>query len=698
MYYSAEDKARVLSLVAKTYGARQRRFEQDNGPSPSQRSPNSIDALISLAESASRCRHVSICHYFGEPVTAQDAADVCGGYCDVCKNPAKVRKSRDEGLIELDFPATQAMLQGGGGRAEREDPFEDERGDDWEPDRTQAPRRGGRGPGGLGGIEEAGSGEEEEDDEPITPVPANPRREGFRSAAVQRDRDQTKAMQTLEEEPESSPLPELDGGDEPVIPTQEDSSDPADDGLLILDSVETAPVSALKDVKGSMVETPLDSEAELPPSAQPDKHIEPPSHVADDAEPESEPIVMDEVEAAAEADAVAGAAEEDEAELGAEAMELDGDGALGRKGLELAELVVGEPEVVEAVEVTQAVELSSDSEPEGEEPVAKRFKRLSHAPLFAPSEDEDEDEEDLPEVVEIGLAPVKNPPPPRDTRKDVGVPFKQMSTAHKAGVMKGCEWLPRCFNGWRVHVLTDDVVCRRRSATSRDRRTSQAPGSSNRTFGLVSAAHITSPSQRYAQVHALLSHHLQPGQADPARPPSCHRRIPLRPPQSRPHRPVQAAPPHPDQPHPRLPLFRSRGRGVGRALPGFRAVAGGAQEQPCGGGGGARGGVVLDDGDGGRVWGVGEGGEGGRGGAGEEDREGGRESGGGGGFRGEGGGGGGGKCVEGDQGGGGGGGEGGEGEVEGEEGERVGTRERAEAVGRGVGYRQVLGLEKVLLL
>ncbi len=426
MYYSAEDKARVISLVAKTHGARQRRFEQDNGPSPSQRSPNSIEALVALAESASKCRHVSICHYFGEPVTPNDAPELCGGYCDVCKNPAKVRKHRDEGLIELDFPATQAVLQARGRAGdEDEDPFVDERGeDDYEPDRTQVQRRGGR----LGGIEEEGSEEEDEDDEMPTPVQPNPRREGFRTAAVQRDRDRTKAMQTLEEEPESSPLPEL--GPVDLAPTQVDSSDPADE----VEVVDRAARLAV-DLKGSMVETPLDSEAELPPSAQSSKHIEPPAPVSDDEVVEVEEVaVADEVEAAAGAEVDAQAEAEVEAEEVAELMELDPEDALERKGPELADSADG-LEGAGKVEPAEAIELSSDEE----EPVAKRPKRLSHAPLFAPSSQADTDDDaGLPERLEIPPAGASKPPP-RDARKEVSLPFKQMTTAHKAGAIKGRE-------------------------------------------------------------------------------------------------------------------------------------------------------------------------------------------------------------------------------------------------------------------
>ena len=430
MYYSAEDKARVQSLVAMTLGARQRRFEQDNGPSPSQRSPKSIEALIAFAETASQCRHISICRYFGERVSLQDAPELCSNYCDVCKNPAKVRKSRDDGLIELDFPATQAVLQSRGSEVEDEDPFADERGEhDYEPDRTQVPRRRR---GGLGGIEEEGSEADEEDDADDPPIPTvvNPRREGFRTAAVQRDRDRNKAMRTAEEEPESSPLPEMGGGDLPAIPTQEASSDIEVDDVPLpvqaVDSTGPPPVAGA----GPAAETPLGSDAPLPPSAQRSKHIEPPPCEASEMEVASEFAVVDGVEAVS----------------AAAPIELDGEEPGG----------ADQPaEVEKVVEAVEAVETSSDLE--DEKPVAKRPMRLSHVPLFAPDDDDDDsddDDEDNPhKTLEIAPAPISKLPP-RDARKEVGVPFKQRATAHKAGPMRVCEWLIPMVS---VKVLCTDL-------------------------------------------------------------------------------------------------------------------------------------------------------------------------------------------------------------------------------------------------
>ncbi|MGO8404159.1 hypothetical protein ACC783_38820, partial [Rhizobium ruizarguesonis] len=71
-----------------------------------------------------------------------------------------------------------------------------------------------------------------------------------------------------------------------------------------------------------MVETPLDSEADLPPSAQSGKHIEPPTYVADEMDVVSEAAVDDEVEAAGGALEDAEVEAEQEAEEVADVMEL----------------------------------------------------------------------------------------------------------------------------------------------------------------------------------------------------------------------------------------------------------------------------------------------------------------------------------------------------------------------------------------
>lgn len=127
LYYSAEDKLRIQELVRKTYSSRERRAERENAVMPSQRAPNSIDALLSYCENVRVCRHVTICEcrwrmscnlilipsrpgrYFGEKATEADAHRYCDRICDVCRDPKRTRRRREEGLVTLDFAATQAV-------------------------------------------------------------------------------------------------------------------------------------------------------------------------------------------------------------------------------------------------------------------------------------------------------------------------------------------------------------------------------------------------------------------------------------------------------------------------------------------------------------------------------------------------------------------------------------------------------------
>lgn len=61
LYYSAEDKQRIQSLVSRSHTSRVHRREKSGGVMPSQRAPDSITALLRYAEDVSLCRHVAIC-------------------------------------------------------------------------------------------------------------------------------------------------------------------------------------------------------------------------------------------------------------------------------------------------------------------------------------------------------------------------------------------------------------------------------------------------------------------------------------------------------------------------------------------------------------------------------------------------------------------------------------------------------------
>ncbi|ORY42443.1 P-loop containing nucleoside triphosphate hydrolase protein [Leucosporidium creatinivorum] len=184
MYYSAEDKLRIKELVRKSHSSRERKYDRIGGAVPSQRAPESIDALTHYAEDVKTCRHILICRYFGEKVTQSDAASYCTRLCDICRDPAKVRKRRDEGLVELDFAATQAVNHDV---------------DEYDVDPDDFYETGARDE--FEGSQEESEEEEEEGEE----QPARKCREGFRTAAVERDRAQEKLSRISEGSYSSSP-------------------------------------------------------------------------------------------------------------------------------------------------------------------------------------------------------------------------------------------------------------------------------------------------------------------------------------------------------------------------------------------------------------------------------------------------------------------------------------------------------------
>ncbi|KAF8182283.1 P-loop containing nucleoside triphosphate hydrolase protein [Pholiota molesta] len=100
LYYSREDVIRVKQFVSTS---NPNRIRDDEAPTPTQRASNSLDSLIDMVEDISRCRHVSICRYFGEKINESDSKVLntyCNQMCDVCKNPQKT-KARKTKLSSL---------------------------------------------------------------------------------------------------------------------------------------------------------------------------------------------------------------------------------------------------------------------------------------------------------------------------------------------------------------------------------------------------------------------------------------------------------------------------------------------------------------------------------------------------------------------------------------------------------------------
>ncbi|KAG6336884.1 hypothetical protein ID866_2210 [Astraeus odoratus] len=121
LYYSREDAFRLRGLVSSTHAKRQDAARAISGPEPSQRSVDSLQALIDFAENVDNCRHVSICRYFGETIDPLDVElmkSVCNKMCDVCEWPDKARL-RKQNLTEIE---SFTWTEGG---------FDDEDGDDF---------------------------------------------------------------------------------------------------------------------------------------------------------------------------------------------------------------------------------------------------------------------------------------------------------------------------------------------------------------------------------------------------------------------------------------------------------------------------------------------------------------------------------------------------------------------------------------
>ncbi|KAF9222938.1 ATP-dependent DNA helicase [Gyrodon lividus] len=107
LYYSREDAFRLRKLVSDTHAKRQDAAFAKNGPEPSQRSIDSLEALINVVEDITTCRHVSICRYFGETVDAANEdlmQSICDKMCDVCKYPEKTQR-RKENLSQQGYAA-----------------------------------------------------------------------------------------------------------------------------------------------------------------------------------------------------------------------------------------------------------------------------------------------------------------------------------------------------------------------------------------------------------------------------------------------------------------------------------------------------------------------------------------------------------------------------------------------------------------
>ncbi|VDC05528.1 unnamed protein product [Peniophora sp. CBMAI 1063] len=135
MFYSREDALYVRKLVNGSHGKRVNSYEQGDAPPPSQRSLDSLGALIAFAENTVVCRHILICKFFGEPIPkdADSRATYCARMCDVCKYPDRTRARQEAltaGLVPgaEDFSSRIPVIRAtGGGRSNEIKPTFDAR-------------------------------------------------------------------------------------------------------------------------------------------------------------------------------------------------------------------------------------------------------------------------------------------------------------------------------------------------------------------------------------------------------------------------------------------------------------------------------------------------------------------------------------------------------------------------------------------
>ena len=103
LFYSREDHRRVLSrsggfgtAAAGGMGANQAKQLSIRG--------KSLRALVEYAECTRKCRHGMITDYFGE----ESGEGCCDFACDYCKDPAGLKRRKEQGLASEEFVSSQS--------------------------------------------------------------------------------------------------------------------------------------------------------------------------------------------------------------------------------------------------------------------------------------------------------------------------------------------------------------------------------------------------------------------------------------------------------------------------------------------------------------------------------------------------------------------------------------------------------------
>ena len=110
VYYSREDRDRSIEMMrrdlSKKHNSNASGKGVENDPHVQGRF-KSIESLVAYCESTTRCRHHTICHYFGE----NEAAAECDFACDYCKiGKSGLEDRKDAGLRDELWCSTQREL------------------------------------------------------------------------------------------------------------------------------------------------------------------------------------------------------------------------------------------------------------------------------------------------------------------------------------------------------------------------------------------------------------------------------------------------------------------------------------------------------------------------------------------------------------------------------------------------------------
>lgn len=98
LFYSREDHRRVLSRSGGSVGMGVNQAKQLHIRG------KSLRALVDYAECTRKCRHRMITDYFGE----KNGDECCSFACDYCKDPAGLKRRKEEGLASEEFISSQS--------------------------------------------------------------------------------------------------------------------------------------------------------------------------------------------------------------------------------------------------------------------------------------------------------------------------------------------------------------------------------------------------------------------------------------------------------------------------------------------------------------------------------------------------------------------------------------------------------------